>query len=107
MAKTASKTAGTKAKRTRVAALDRPSGAASADAVLGGKTGTIDCAVRIAAGRTLRKSVPREAHGDWQPAPDRADPVAVPGAKGESGGLELLPIRYGSMAESQLGFFCG
>src|SRR5438132_1245278 len=107
MAKTASKTAGTKAKRTRVAALDRPYGAASADAVLGGKTGSIDCADRIAAGRTLRKSVPREAHGDWQPAPDRPDPVAVLVAQGESRVAELLPIRYGRMAESQFGFFRG
>jgi len=105
MAKTAWKTAGTKAKRTRVAALDRASGAASADAVLGGKTGTIDRADRIAAGRALRKDVPRDAHGDWQPAPDRPDPVEVLVAQGESRVPELLPIRYGRMAESEFGFF--
>src|SRR5882757_3095140 len=107
MAKTASKTAGTKAKRARVAALDRPYGAASADAVLGGKTGTIDRADRIAAGRALRKDVPRDAHGDWQPAPDRPDPVEVLVAQGKSRVPELLPIRYGRMAESQFGFFRG
>jgi uncharacterized protein (DUF2252 family) len=107
MAKTAAKKAGTKAKRTRVAALDRASGAPSADAVLGGKTGTIDRADRTAAGHALRKSVPRDAHGDWQPAPDRPDPVAVLVAQGESRVPELLPIRYGRMAESQFGFFRG
>jgi uncharacterized protein (DUF2252 family) len=107
MAKTASKTAGTKAKRARVAAVDRPSGAAGADAVLGGKTGTIDRADRIAAGHALRKDVPRDAHGDWEPAPDRPDPVEVLVAQGESRVAELLPIRYGRMAESQFGFFRG
>ena len=28
-------------------------------------------------GRAARKDVPRSAHGDWAPAPDRPDPVAV------------------------------
>src|SRR2546421_10009590 len=107
MAKTASKTAGTKAKRTRVAALDRPSGAAGADAVLGGKTGTIDRADRIAAGRALRKDVPRDAHGDWQPAPNRPDPLEVLVARGAGRLPELLTIRYGRRAESQFGFFRG
>src|SRR2546429_7573904 len=107
MAKTTAKTAGTKAKRTRVAALDRPSGAAGADAVWGGRTGPTDRADRIAAGRALRKDVPRDAHGDWQPAPDRPDPVEVLVAQGESRVPELLPIRYGRMAESEFGFFRG
>ena len=75
MAKTTAKTAGTKAKRAGVAALDQASGAARAAAVLGGKTGTIDRADRMAAGRALRKHVPRDAHGDWQPAPDRKSVV--------------------------------
>jgi uncharacterized protein (DUF2252 family) len=107
MAKTTVKTAGAKAKRARVAALDHPSGAAAASAVLGGRAGTIDRADRIAAGRALRKDVPRDAHGDWQPAPDRPDPVEVLVAQGESRVPELLPIRYGRMAESQFGFFRG
>ena len=75
--------------------------------MLGGKTGTIDRADRIAAGHALRKDVPRDAHGDWQPAPDRPDPVEVLVAQGESRVAELLPIRYGRMAESQFGFFRG
>jgi uncharacterized protein (DUF2252 family) len=107
MAKTTSRTSGTKAKRVGVAALDQRSGAARAAAVLGGKAGTIDRADRIAAGRALRKNVPRDWHGDWQPAPDRPDPVAVLVAQGESRVPELLPIRYGRMAESPFGFFRG
>src|SRR5207245_6116786 len=47
--------------------------------------------------------VPRDAHGDWQPAPDRPDPVEVLVAQGESRVPELLPIRYGRMAESEIG----
>ncbi|HEV3134654.1 MAG TPA: DUF2252 domain-containing protein [Acidimicrobiia bacterium] len=107
MAKTTTRTSGTKAKRARVARLDPASAAAMAAEVLGGKPGTIDRADRIAAGRALRKDVPRDAHGDWQPAPDRPDPVAVLEAQGESRLPELLPIRYGRMAESQFGFFRG
>src|SRR5947207_4209625 len=107
MAKTTARTAGPKAKRAGVAALDQASGAAKAAAVLGGKAGTIDRADRMAAGRALRKHVPRDAHGDWQPAPDRPDPVAVLVAQGESRVPELLPIRHGRMAESQFGFFRG
>jgi uncharacterized protein (DUF2252 family) len=107
MAKTASKTAGTKAKRAGVARLDQASRAATAAEVLGGSAGTIDRADRISAGRALRKDVPRDSHGDWQPAPDRPDPVAVLVAQGESRVPELLPIRYGRMAETPFGFFRG
>ena len=90
-----------------IAALELASGAAKAAGALGGKTGTIDRADRIAAGRTLRERVPRSAHADWEPAADRPDPVAVLVAQGESRVPELLPIRYGRMAESPFGFFRG
>ena len=59
------------------------------------------------AGRALRKDVPRSSHGDWQAAADRPDPVAVLEAQGKSRVPELLPIRYGRMAESPFGFFRG
>jgi uncharacterized protein (DUF2252 family) len=75
--------------------------------VLGGATGGIDRADRIGAGRALRKEVPRSSHGDWEPAEDRPDPVAVLEAQGKSRVAELLPIRYGRMAESPFGFFRG
>jgi Uncharacterized protein conserved in bacteria (DUF2252) len=73
--------------------------------VSGGATGGIDRADRIAAGRSLRKEVPRSSHGDSEPAEDRPDPVAVLEAQGKSRIAELLPIRYGRMAESPFGFF--
>jgi uncharacterized protein (DUF2252 family) len=107
MTKTTAKTAGTKVKRARVAKLDRAPGTASAAAVLGGRAGTINRADRSAAGRALRKHVPRDSHGDWRPAPDRPDPVAVLEEQGKSRVRELLPIRYGRMAESAFGFYRG
>jgi uncharacterized protein (DUF2252 family) len=51
--------------------------------------------------------VPRAVHGEWKPAGDRPDPVAVLEAQGETRVAELLPIRYGRMAESPFGFFRG
>src|SRR5262249_14702120 len=70
-------------------------------------TGNIDRADRIGAGRALRKEGPRSSHGDWGPAANRPDPVAVPEEQGTSRVAELLPIRYGRMAESPFGFFRG
>jgi uncharacterized protein (DUF2252 family) len=95
--------ASTKATPDGAAAFERAAGAAT----LGASTGTIDRADRAAAGRALRKDVPRSSHGDWQAATDRPEPVAVLIAQGETRVPELLPIRYGRMAESQFGFFRG
>jgi uncharacterized protein (DUF2252 family) len=61
----------------------------------------------MGAGRALRKEVPRSSQGDWEAAADRPDPVAVLVAQGESRVPELLPIRYGRMAESPFGFYRG
>jgi uncharacterized protein (DUF2252 family) len=99
--------ASAKAGRAGVAALERASGAAAATGALGGATGVVDRADRIDAGRALRKEVPRSSHGDWQAAADRPDPVALLVAQGASRVPELLPIRYGRMAESPFGFFRG
>jgi uncharacterized protein (DUF2252 family) len=71
------------------------------------QTGSVDRSDRRAWGRSLRELVPREVHGDWKPAPDRPDPVAVLEAQGATRVQELLPIRYGRMAESPFGFFRG
>ena len=94
--------AGPKAPRAEVAAL------ASRVAATGSvATGEVDRADRIAAGRALRKEVPRSSHGDWAATADRPDPVAVLEAQGKSRVPDLLPIRYGRMAESPFGFFRG
>ena len=58
-------------------------------------------------GHGLRKAVPRSAHGDWQPAAERGDPIEVLEAQAESRVPELVPIRYGRMAESPFAFFRG
>ena len=84
-----------RAGRAAVAALEGASGAAAKTGALGGATGAVDRADRVDAGRAMRKEVPRSSHGDWQPAADRPDPVAVLVAQGESRVPELLPIRYG------------
>src|SRR5262249_53510724 len=70
-------------------------------------TGKIGRAERLGAGRALRKEVTRSSHGDWEPAANRPDPVAVLEEQGTSRVAELLPIRYGRMAESPFGFFRG
>ena len=98
---------GAKAGRAGVSALTRVSGAAAATGALGGATGAVDRLDRIDAGRAMRKDVPRSSHGDWEAAADRPDPVEVLVAQGESRVPELLPIRYGRMAESPFGFFRG
>jgi uncharacterized protein (DUF2252 family) len=109
VATTSTKTKTTKqapesAKRS-AAALAKAADAARA--ARGGGTGTVDRSERRAWGRALRNEVPRAAHGDWQPAANRPDPVAVLVAQGENRVQDLLPIRYGRMSESPFGFFRG
>ncbi|HEX3391170.1 MAG TPA: DUF2252 domain-containing protein [Solirubrobacteraceae bacterium] len=62
---------------------------------------------REAIGKTAREHTPRSAHGDWQAAEDREDPIAALEAQGTSRVQELLPIRYGRMATSAFAFFRG
>ena len=58
-------------------------------------------------GRAARQAVPRSAHGEWTPAPDRPDPVGVLTAQAASRVQELLPIRYGRMLVSHFTFYRG
>jgi len=58
-------------------------------------------------GRAARRGTPRSAHGDWAPAPDRPDPVAVLTAQAASRVQELVPIRYGRMLVSPFTFYRG
>jgi uncharacterized protein (DUF2252 family) len=64
-------------------------------------------AERLAAGKALRKGVPRAAHAAWSPAVDRPDPVTVLRASDAHRLTELLPLRYGRMAQSPFGFYRG
>ena len=58
-------------------------------------------------GRAARKVTPRSAHGDWAPALDRPDPIAILVAQAASRVPELVPIRYGRMLVSPFTFYRG
>ena len=64
-------------------------------------------AERAAAGKAARALVPRSVHGDWAPAPDRADPVDLLEQQAASRVPELVPIRYGRMLVSPFTFYRG
>ncbi|MEV4637567.1 DUF2252 domain-containing protein [Actinoplanes sp. NPDC049548] len=66
-----------------------------------------DPATRFAAGRSVRREVPFEAHGELPVGDDRPDPVAVLEAQAASRVPELVPIRYGRMLVSPFTFFRG
>ena len=59
------------------------------------------------AGKALRKQVPRSSHRDWEPAPDRPDPISLLQAQDEGRIEHLLPIKYGRMLESPFAFLRG
>jgi uncharacterized protein (DUF2252 family) len=50
---------------------------------------------------------PRSAHGEWSPAPERPDPIAVLAAQAATRVQELVPIRYGRMLVSPFTFYRG
>ena len=58
-------------------------------------------------GRAARRVVPRSAHGEWSPAPDRPDPIALLQAQAETRLQDLVPIRYGRMSVSPFTFYRG
>src|SRR3982074_418728 len=62
---------------------------------------------RVARGRTARQKAPRSAHGQWQPAPDRPDPVTLLAQQAARRVPELVPIRYGRMLASPFTFYRG
>ena len=54
-------------------------------------------AERIARGKAARIGAPRSSHGEWAPAGDRPDPVALLEEQGENRVPELVPVRHGRM----------
>ncbi len=62
---------------------------------------------RAATGKALREVVPRSAHGDWRPAPDRPDPMALIAASNVGRLPELIPLRLQRMAASPFAFLRG
>ena len=51
-------------------------------------------------GKSLRKQTPRAKHSEWEPDPQRPDPLAVLEAQGAERVEHLVPIRYGRMLAS-------
>jgi len=64
-------------------------------------------AERAAQGRAARAGAPRRAHAEYEPAPDRADPVDVVDRQSQRRLPELVPIRYQRMTESPFRFYRG
>src|SRR3954447_17480730 len=63
--------------------------------------------VRVARGRAARAVSPRSSLGQFEPRPDRPDPIGLLEQQGESRVAELVPIRYGRMLVSPFAFFRG
>jgi uncharacterized protein (DUF2252 family) len=57
--------------------------------------------------KALRKRVPRSSHRDWQPAPDRPDPISLLLQQDKGRLPYLLPIKYGRMLASPFAFLRG
>ncbi|MFN0017260.1 MAG: DUF2252 domain-containing protein [Pirellulaceae bacterium] len=63
--------------------------------------------VRYQQGKSLRDLVPRELHGTWTPAVDRAEAVATVLASNAGREESLVPLRMGRMAASPFAFLRG
>jgi uncharacterized protein (DUF2252 family) len=62
---------------------------------------------RRAAGKAIRRRIPREKHGDWKPHADRPDPVGIVLAANKGRQADLLPLRTERMAASPFSFLRG
>ncbi|HEX8814767.1 MAG TPA: DUF2252 domain-containing protein [Terriglobales bacterium] len=62
---------------------------------------------RHAEGKAMRRSVPRESHGDWKPSKKRPDPLATINANNQGRQSQLIPLRMGRMAASPFAFLRG
>ena len=58
-------------------------------------------------GESVREQLPHEIHTTWTPSDQRPDPVDVFVAQEAGRNPELVPIRYGRMAESPFRFYRG
>ena len=72
-----------------------------------GPSGVLSRAARLAAGKALRRKVPRSSHADWTPSRDRGDPIDLLEAADRIRISGLLPIRYGRMSLSPFTFLRG
>ncbi len=72
-----------------------------------GRAQGLSRASRLRSGRELRHRLRRSTQARWSPAKDRDDPVDLLEAADRGRVRSLLPIRYGRMAASPLGFLRG
>ena len=64
-------------------------------------------AEQIGLGSAERERVPRKAHGAFEPAADRPDPVTILQAQTANRVADLVPVRHGRMAVSPFTFYRG
>ena len=62
---------------------------------------------RHAAGKDLRRAVPRESHAEWIPPKDRPDPLKLIAENNKGRQKDLIPLRMGRMAASPFTFLRG
>ncbi len=60
-----------------------------------------------ARGRAHRREVPRSSHAQWNPPPDRPDPVTTLERQAKTRVPDLVPIRYGRMLTSPFAYYRG
>ena len=58
-------------------------------------------------GREMRRAAPRQSHAQWEPPPDRPDPVDILEEQARTRVPDLVPIRYGRMVASPFAYFRG
>ena len=73
----------------------------------GSPAGYVSADERRAAGKALRDATPRAAHGGWKPPKDRRDPIELLHESNEGRIPDLIPIRFGRMAQSPFAFYRG
>jgi uncharacterized protein (DUF2252 family) len=62
---------------------------------------------RLAAGKALRKKLPRSSHAEWSPAADRPDPVSLLEEQNRTRLSNLVPLRFERMSASPFTFLRG
>jgi len=62
---------------------------------------------RVADGKTLRASVPRQSHAGWKRPARRRDPLDILKQSNRDRLPELVPVRYGRMLPSPFTFLRG
>src|SRR4051812_31253517 len=70
-------------------------------------TGTLSTDERAARGKAARGQASRSSHAAWRAAADRRSPISILEEQARTRVPELVPIRYGRMAESPFAYFRG